>query len=134
MPRKLLVIQQEIIKAGRILEDRAFKALVVRLILDGQAEKAIAELAEHYRVSAPRLLVGLPKKQKRRSLACYSPKDKAIFVSNSDALRIPFLILHEFYHHIRTGADEKHRGTERYADEFARDFVRSAGYVVGKTQ
>jgi hypothetical protein len=116
------------------LEDREFKAFVVRLILDGQTEKAIEELAEHYGVSTPTLRVGLPKKQKKRSLACYSPKDKAIFVSNSDALKIPFLILHEFYHHIRTGADERHRGNERYADEFAREFVRSAGYVLGRVK
>ena len=132
MSRKVLVLEEEESIRGQVLEGREFKASVVRLILDGQTEKAVEELAEHYGVSAPALRVGLPRKQKKRCLACYSPKDKVIFVSNSDALKIPFVILHEFYHHIRTGVDERHRGNERYADEFAGEFVRSAGYVLGR--
>ncbi len=103
-----------------------FKAYIVHLILDGKVEKALEEMAKHYRTSTPKLKVGLPKKQKRRCLACYSAKDKTIYALDSDALKSPFLILHEFYHHIRTGPDSKHRGTEQYANNFARAYVEAA--------
>jgi hypothetical protein len=39
-------------------------------------------------------------------------------------LRNPFVILHEFYHHLRTDLDLKHRGTEKHADAFAREFIQ----------
>ncbi len=38
----------------------------------------------------------------------------------SDTLKELFAILHEFYHHLRTSVDGKHKGRERSADEFAR--------------
>jgi hypothetical protein len=50
-------------------------------------------------------------------------KNKTIHVLNSDVLKDPFVILHEFYHHLRTSIDRKHRGTEKYASKFARDFI-----------
>jgi hypothetical protein len=107
------------------LEDRRFKARVVWLIANGQVEKALEELAGHYRVEVPRLRVGLPKRHKKKALGCYSAKSKTISVLNSDVLKEPFVILHEFYHCVRTGLDVKHRGTERYANEFAMEFIRA---------
>ena len=50
---------------------------------------------------------------------------KKISVRNSDTLKDPFVVLHEFYHHLRTMGDTKHRGTEKYADAFAREFVEA---------
>jgi hypothetical protein len=51
-------------------------------------------------------------------------EDKTISVLNSDTMGNPFVILHEFYHHMRTSVlDKKHRGTEKYANEFAREFI-----------
>jgi len=36
----------------------------------------------------------------------------------------PFVILHEFYHHLRSkSVDGTHKGTERGADKFALDFI-----------
>jgi hypothetical protein len=100
-----------------------FRASVVHLILSGNAEEAVERLAKHYSVNPPRIKVGLPQRHGARTLGCYTTKDKTIHVLNSDTLRDPFVILHEFYHHLRTSIDKKHRGTEKYASQFARDFI-----------
>ena len=110
------------------------KALVVWLILCGRTEEALERLARFYRLDLPRLKVGLPKRQKRKAVGAYSLKEKTIFVLNSDALKNPFVILHEFYHHLRTTVDLKHRGTEKNADKFANEFLRAYASVVKETQ
>jgi len=105
------------------LEERRFKAKVVWLIANGQTEKALELLAERYRVEVPKLIVGLPKRHKKRVLGCYSGKTNTISVLNSDVLKEPFIILHEFYHCIRTDLNIRHRGTENYANKFAIEFI-----------
>jgi hypothetical protein len=101
-----------------------FKPTVVRLILDGHAEEALELLAKNYGVKTPKLKVGLPKKHKIKAYGCYTAKDQTISLLNSDAVTNPFLILHEFYHHLRSrGVDKMHRGTERGADQFALSFL-----------
>jgi hypothetical protein len=109
-----------------------FKPLIVSLILNGQAEKAIDLLAKNYKVSTPKLKVGLPKGRKANASGCYTPKDATISVLNSDVMRNPFVILHEFYHHLRTSVDKKHKGTEKNADKFAREFIEA--YQAASTQ
>ena len=105
--------------------EQEFKASIVWLILNGKPEKALELLAEHYRVEVPTLKVGLPKGRKKKTLGCYNAKKKTIFVLNSDTLKEPFIILHEFYHHLRTALDAKHKGTEKYADEFSKEFIQA---------
>lgn len=100
-----------------------FKPLIVWLILNGQAEKALELLAKKYKVTAPNLKVGLPKGRKARAFGCYTPKNETISVLNSGVMGNPFVILHEFYHHLRTSIDKKHKGTEKNADKFAREFI-----------
>jgi len=104
------------------LETR-FKAYIVWLILGSKTEKALEMLAEHYEVEKPKLTVGLPKRHKTNVLGCYSARDKTISVLNSDMLRNPSIIIHEFYHHLRIDLDHKHRGNERNAREFAQDYI-----------
>jgi len=106
------------------LEQR-FKALVVWFILNGKVEKALELLGEHYGVEVPKLKVGLPKGRKKKVLGCYVARSRTICVLNSDVFREPFVVLHEFYHHLRTTLDKKHKGTERYADEFAKEFIEA---------
>jgi len=48
------------------LEER-FKAGIVWLILNGQAEQAVALLARYCGVNAPKVEVGLPKGRKKRA-------------------------------------------------------------------
>jgi Zn-dependent peptidase ImmA (M78 family) len=103
-----------------------FKPLIVWLILNGKAEEALELLAENYGVNVPKLEVGLPKGHKRHSYGCYTPRNVTISVLDSDALGNPFVILHEFYHHLRThSVDKKHKGTEKNANKFAKDFLQA---------
>jgi hypothetical protein len=97
--------------------------LVVQLISDGKVEESLKLLAKHYGVSVPRIRVGLPKSRRSKALGCYSAADQTIYVLDSDKLKDPFVILHEFYHHLRTGVDKRHRGTEKFASTFARKFI-----------
>jgi len=101
-----------------------FKTLVVWLILNGKPEEALELLAKNYKVKVPNLKVGLPKGHKITAFGCYTSKTQTIFVLNSDVLLNPFVILHEFYHHLRSkSVDGIHKGTERGADKFALSFI-----------
>jgi Zn-dependent peptidase ImmA (M78 family) len=105
--------------------EQKFRALNVWLILNGKAEKSLELLAKHYGINAPKLKVGLPKGRKKKTIGCYNAKNKTIFVVNSDTLKEPFIILHEFYHHLRTTLDTKHKGTEKHANKFAKEFIQA---------
>ena len=100
-----------------------FKAFVIHLIVNENVEAALEQLAKHYNVSSPRIQVGLPRRHGTKALGCYTAKNQTIHVLNSDVLKDPFVILHEFYHHLRMSIDKKHRGTEKHASQFARDFI-----------
>jgi Zn-dependent peptidase ImmA (M78 family) len=102
-----------------------FKLKVVWLILNGKPEEALTLLAENYKVTLPKLKVGLPKGHKGTAYGCYTPRNETISVLNSDAMRNPFVILHEFYHHLRTSVDMQHRGTEKNANKFALEFINA---------
>jgi hypothetical protein len=102
-----------------------FKLVVVWLILNGKTEEALELLAKKYKVNVPNLKVGLPKGHKVTAFGCYTPKNATISVQNSDVLVNPFVILHEFYHHLRSKSpDQMHKGTEKNADMFAVEFLR----------
>ena len=109
-----------------------FKPLIVWLILNGQAEKALELLAKNCKVNTPRLKVGLPKGHRAKAFGCYTSKDATISVLNSDVVANPFVILHEFYHHLRTSIDKKQKGTEKNANKFAKDFI--AAYEAASVQ
>lgn len=101
-----------------------FKAFIVWLILNGKTDEALKLLAKYYNVNLPKIKVGLPKRH-RKNLGCYTAGNETISVLNSDTLKEPSIILHEFYHHIRTDADKRHKGTERKAHEFAQHFIEA---------
>jgi hypothetical protein len=65
----------------------------------------------------------MPKKS-RRNAGCYVSKTKTIHVADRKKLADPFVILHEFYHHLRTHGRE-HLGTEKHADRFAEEFIEA---------
>jgi hypothetical protein len=101
-----------------------FKPQIVWLILNSKTEDALELLAKNYKVEIPDLQIGLPKGHKSKAYGCYTAKTKTIYLLNSDYLNNPFVVLHEFYHHLRTkGVDLMHKGTERGADKFALDFI-----------
>ena len=113
-----------------------FKAYIVSLIhVEGKTEEALELLAKEYHVSVPTLKVGLPKKHKTTAFGCYSANNQTISVLNSDIYVNPFVILHEFYHHLRSKAvDRMHKGTEGNADKFALDFIKEYQVAVLKAQ
>ncbi len=103
-----------------------FKPTIVWLILNSKTEEALTLLSEHYNIKTPKLKVGLPKGHKALAYGCYTSKTETITVLNSEMLNNPFVILHEFYHHLRSrGVDKIHRGTEKNADKFALDFIET---------
>jgi Zn-dependent peptidase ImmA (M78 family) len=105
-------------------ENRFNKPFIVWLILNQRTEDALCLLAEHYGVNIPQLKVGLPKGHKKGIHGCYQARIETIFLFNSDVLGNPFVVLHEFYHHLRSkSVDKQHRGTERNADKFAAEFL-----------
>jgi len=103
--------------------EHLFKARIVQLILMKETGEALKALSQHYRVDVPNLKVGMPKKYSKK-VGCYVSKTKTIHVISREKLEDPFVILHEFYHHLRT-QDRKHRGTEKYADRFAKEFIEA---------
>jgi hypothetical protein len=109
-----------------MMEQENFKPVVVWLIFNGKTEQALELLSRKYKVKVPELKVGLPKGHKITALGCYTNKNQTISVQDSDCLTNPFVIIHEFYHHLRSkGVDKIHRGTEKNADKFALSFVEA---------
>jgi hypothetical protein len=99
------------------------KALIVHLILSKETERAIEQLSALNHIDAPGLKVGAVKGRKK-ALAVYVENEKTIYVAKGDNLWDPFIILHEFYHHLRCRSG-KHRGTEKLADAYAVDFINA---------
>ena len=104
-------------------DELLFKAGIVRLILLKETDDAIKALSRHYGIEVPRLKVGMPKKS-GRNVGCYVSKTKTIHLADREKLEDPFVILHEFYHHLRTHGKE-HLGTEKHADRFAEEFIEA---------
>lgn len=102
--------------------DDRFKAMVVATILDTKTERALEILCEHYHLDVPKLGVGVVKGRSKGVLAVYSPDRKEILAVSQEYLYDPFVMLHEFYHHLRQFAGQ-HRGTEKNADRFALDYI-----------
>jgi hypothetical protein len=101
-----------------------FKPAIVYMILNKQTEQALELLAKEYRVETPNLEVGLPKGHSRNAYGTYNAKNHTISVLDSDIFSNPFVILHEFYHHLRCkNVDKQHKGTEKNADKFALDYI-----------
>lgn len=82
-------------------------------------EDALKDLSAHYKVKPPAVRVGSVKGH-RRCPAVYKPKKRLIQVSYPEALKNPLIILHEFYHHLRSSRGEQ--TVEKKADSFAQEY------------
>jgi hypothetical protein len=98
-------------------EEEELLAQAVQLILEGNPEQAITKLSQYYKIKPPKLKIGLPKRCKQ-ALGCYVARTQTIHVKSSREYTSPFVILHEYYHHLRSRLG-KHRGTEKHADQYA---------------
>ena len=103
-------------------QEERMKALTVWMILDSKPEDAISLMCKWYRISPPRLLVGVLEGKTKGVAAVYSVQRREIRAARREYLYDPFVIVHEFYHHLRSTSG-KHRGTEKQADKFALDFI-----------
>ena len=61
--------------------------------------------------------------------AVYVQKECKIYCINSDIFYNPFIVLHEFYHHIRTTGGT-HRGSEKHANIYAKGFIDSYKKII----
>lgn len=112
------------------LAEDQMKAYVVALILGSNPEEAIRVLSKWYKVSVPRLGVGVVEGKTKGVAAVYSQNRKEILAARREYLYDPFVMIHEFYHHLRS-AGGKHRGTEKQADKFALEFIASYQRIEG---
>jgi len=103
------------------MRKRHYKTQVVRLIREGRPEDALAILAEEYGVRPPKLVVGTVK-GRRRVAGCYVAKEATIYLSNAEMMLNPYVVLHEFYHHLRS-IEGKFSGSEKHAERFAREVL-----------
>ena len=111
--------------------DDITKAKIVHMILNRNTEDALQKLSKFYNVTPPEIVVGTIKGKRKTVYAVYVQKERRIYVINSDILYNPFIVLHEFYHHIRTRAGV-HRGSERHANMYAKSFIDSYKKIVEK--
>jgi hypothetical protein len=98
------------------------KASVVAMILDSRPEEALDLLSKWYRVERPKLGVGVVEGRTKRVAAVYSLRRREILAAKREYLYNPFVMIHEFYHHLRSRGG-RHRGTEKEADRFAVEFI-----------
>jgi hypothetical protein len=100
------------------------KVSVVALILDSKTEDALDLLSEWYKVRRPKLGVGVVEGKTKGVAAVYSLRRKEILAAKREYLYDPFVMIHEFYHHLRSTSG-RHRGTEKDADRFALEFLEA---------
>jgi len=108
------------------------KATVVALILDSNPEGALGVLSGWYKVSKPKLGVGVVEGRTKGVAAVYSQRRKEILAAKREFLYDPFVMIHEFYHHLRS-VGGRHRGTEKQADKFALDFIDAYRRVASRS-
>ena len=104
-------------------DDLKFKALIVHLILNSKLEEALRLLSRHYKISTPKIKIGMPKGHVKNA-ACYVRKTETIHFSRRETLTNPLIVLHEFYHHLRSVTDW-HGGIEKNANKFAKSFLEA---------
>jgi hypothetical protein len=111
--------------------DELTKAKIVYMILNRKTEEALQNLSKFYNITPPEIVVGTIKGKRRSVYAVYVQKEGKIYAINSDIFYNPFVVLHEFYHHIRTKGDI-HRGSEKHANSYAKDFVDAYKKTAGQ--
>lgn len=113
------------------MPDIKTQALAVELILIKRTEESLQLLSRVYNVQPPEIVVGTIKGKRKTVYAVYVHKERRIYAVNSDVFYNPFIVLHEFYHHLRFRGLE-HRGSEKSANNFASKFIGS--YRITKLQ
>jgi len=111
--------------------DDITKAKVVYMILNKKTEEALQNLSKFYKVIPPEITVGTIKGKRRTVYAVYVQRESKIYCINSDIFYNPFIVLHEFYHHIRTKGGI-HKGSEKNANMYAKSFIDSYKKIIDR--
>jgi hypothetical protein len=104
---------------------------IVRKILNKDTEKALLELSNLYNIRPPEIVVGTIKGKRKSVYAVYVQDENRIYAMNSEIFYNPFVVLHEFYHHLRSRGGV-HRGSERNANMYAKKFIDAYSKVLLK--
>jgi hypothetical protein len=105
------------------------KAKIVSMILNKRTEEALQHLSKFYGMTPPEIVVGTVKGKRKTVYAIYVQKESKIYAINSDVFYNPFIVLHEFYHHMRTRGGI-HRGSEKNANMYARNFIGAYNRII----
>jgi hypothetical protein len=111
--------------------DELTKTKIVLMILNKNTEQALNDLSKFYNVAPPKIVVGTIKGKRKTVYAVYVQKESKIYAINSDVFYNPFIVLHEFYHHLRTKGGI-HRGSEKNANRYAKSFIDAYNSMVKK--
>jgi hypothetical protein len=106
---------------------------IVRRILNKDTEQALLELSNLYNIRPPEIIVGTIKGKRKTVYAVYVQNENRIYAMNSDIFYNPFVVLHEFYHHLRSRGGV-HRGSERNANMYAKKFIDAYSKVLLKQE
>lgn len=106
---------------------------IVRKILNKDTEQALSELSNLYNIRPPEIIVGTIKGKRKTVYAVYVQNENRIYAMNSDIFYNPFVVLHEFYHHLRSRGGV-HRGSERNANMYAKKFIDAYSKVLLKQE
>jgi hypothetical protein len=109
--------------------DDLTKARIVHMVLNKKTEEALQYLSKFYDIAPPEIVVGTVKGKRKTVYAVYVQKESKIYAINSDVFYNPFVILHEFYHHIRTKGGV-HRGSEKNANRYAKSFIDAYSRII----
>jgi hypothetical protein len=109
--------------------DDLTKAKIVQTILNKKTEEALQHLSKFYNVTPPEIGVGTIKGKRKTVYAVYVQKESKIYATNSDVFYNPFIVLHEYYHHIRTKGG-MHRGSEKNANLYAKTFIDAYNRII----
>jgi hypothetical protein len=102
--------------------DDLTRTKIVYMIFSKQTEEALEHLSTFYNIDPPQIVVGTVKGKRKTVHAVYVQKESKIYATNSEVFYNPFVVLHEFYHHIRTKAGV-HKGSEKNANMYAKSFI-----------
>ena len=105
------------------------KAKIVSMILNKRTEEALQLLSKFYGMTPPEIVVGTVKGKRKTVYAIYVQKESKIYAINSDVFYNPFIVLHEFYYHMRTRGGI-HRGSEKNANMYARNFINAYNRII----
>jgi hypothetical protein len=108
--------------SGMSTPDDLMKAKIVHLIQNRRTEVALKKLSDFYNIDTPQIVVGTIKGKRRTVYAVYVCNQRKIYTLDSELFYNPFVVLHEYYHHIRSRGGT-HRGSEKLANLYAQEFI-----------